>query len=71
MPLDNINDVFAKLAGMVSEPEDDADEKDLIAFAAATAGLALARIIVTDLRRIADAQEAIATEYARVQAGTL
>lgn len=56
MALDNVNDVFAKLASLVDEENAAHNPKEL---AAVTAGLALGRIIVTDLRRIADAQEGL------------
>lgn len=55
--MDNIENVFAKLAGMIDENSASKNPKE---FAAVVAGLALARIIVTDLRRIADALETIA-----------
>lgn len=62
MALDDINGMFAKLAGMIDETDATKNPKEL---AAVTAGLALARTIVTDLRRIADSQEIIADEAKR------
>lgn len=59
-PLDNIDTAFAKLAGMIDEEKAAESPKE---HAAVIAGLALARIVVTDLRRIADAQEAMAEAY--------
>ena len=57
--MDNINNIFAKLAGMIDETDATKNPKE---FAAVTAGLALARVVVTDLRRIADALEIIAKD---------
>jgi hypothetical protein len=57
MPLDDINTTFAKLACMIDDKDAAKSPKE---FAAAVAGLALARIVVTDLRRLADAQESMA-----------
>lgn len=57
MPLDDINNMFAKLAGMIDETDAHKNPKE---FAAVTVGVALARTVVTDLRRLADAQEKIA-----------
>jgi len=54
MPLDDINNLFAKLSGMIDDKDAHKNPKE---FAAVVAGLALARVIVTDLRRIADAIE--------------
>lgn len=58
MALDDINKVFANLAGIINEENDDPK-----IVAAATLGLMLMRVIVTDLRRIADAQEMMAKQY--------
>lgn len=53
--MDDIATVFANLAMFVNEDDDGAP--------LATAALALARVIVTDIRRIADAQEAVVNIY--------
>lgn len=54
--LDNIDSMFVKLAGMIDEKDAHKNPKE---FAAVTAGLALARVVITDIRRIADALENI------------